>query len=268
MAGRGAGGAGHPGRRPRDRRLPDGDRRGSRHRPGVPLRAVRHRRGGDGAPSCGRGWRIWPPAMLVELLATGPGTPTPQAGWPTYADKIEPADLWLDWSLRRRAAAPGRAVGPGLDHLARVSGCWCWPGGSPTRPAGGGPPGRLEGDVVATGRGGLRLLTVQPEGRGPVAAADWRRGARPRPGRAARVVSRAPPATRPARPANGQPSRPARMRPAGARRLAVDALIAVDGGRPGQRGGPRPARRLRARRPGPSSRHRAGVRDLPDAAGL
>ncbi len=119
--------------------------------------------------------------MIVELLATGPGTPTPQSGLATYADKIEPADLWLDWSLDavqlHRVVRLGRAWTTWREHRLLVLA-----GRVVDPPAGGGPPGRLEGDVVATGRGGLRLLTVQPEGRGPVAAADWIRGARPRPG--------------------------------------------------------------------------------------
>jgi methionyl-tRNA formyltransferase len=120
-------------------------------------------------------------AMLVDLLATGPGTPTPQSGTPTYADKIEPADLWLDWT--------SDAVQ--LHRIVRVGRAWTtWRGQRllvlagrvADQPPGGGPAGRLEGDVVVTGRGGLRLLTVQPEGRGPMALADWRRGTRPRPG--------------------------------------------------------------------------------------
>jgi len=42
-----------------------------------------------------------------------------------------------------------------------------------------GRPGELAGAVVATGDGGLRLLTVQPEGKPPRPFADWRSGARP-----------------------------------------------------------------------------------------
>jgi methionyl-tRNA formyltransferase len=58
-----------------------------------------------------------------------------------------------------------------LVHSAAVS-----PGDIP------GPPGRLEGTVVATGEGGLRLLSVQPEGRTPLDAGEWLRGARLPPG--------------------------------------------------------------------------------------
>jgi methionyl-tRNA formyltransferase len=120
-------------------------------------------------------------AMLVGLLATGPGTPSPQEGTPTYADKIEPADLWLDWSADavqlHRVVRLGRAWTTWRGHRLLVLA-----GRVADRPAPAGPPGLLDGDVVATGNGGLRLLTVQPEGRGPMAVGDWHRGARPRPG--------------------------------------------------------------------------------------
>ena len=119
-------------------------------------------------------------SMLLAALADGLGTPVPQQGAPTYAQKIEPADLFLDW--HRPAAELHRVVRLGrawttwrgrrlLVLGARVTGT----------PAGELAPGQLQGDVVVTGEGGLRLLTVQPEGRGPMASADWVRGARPRP---------------------------------------------------------------------------------------
>ena len=34
---------------------------------------------------------------LGRALAGGLGIPVPQQGTPTYAQKIEPADLFLDW---------------------------------------------------------------------------------------------------------------------------------------------------------------------------
>jgi methionyl-tRNA formyltransferase len=119
-------------------------------------------------------------SMLVAALAGGLGTPVPQEGTPTYAQKIEPADLFLDW--QRPAAELHRVVRLGrawttwrsrrlLVLAARVT----------ATPAGDLAPGQIQGDVVVTGEGGLRLLTVQPEGRGPMAAADWVRGTRPRP---------------------------------------------------------------------------------------
>ena len=46
--------------------------------------------------------------------------------------------------------------------------------GLPGLPIGSLLPG--EPPVVACGRGGLALDLVQPEGRGPMLAADWRRG--------------------------------------------------------------------------------------------
>jgi methionyl-tRNA formyltransferase len=148
-------------------------------------------------------------AMLVEGLADGLGPAQPQVGTPTYADKIEAEDLRLDWSCdaaqlhrvvrlgrawttwrgRRLLVLSGRVVsappaGGPAEHLVgepgRLEG---EPGrleGEPGRLE--GEPGRLEGEIVTAGLGGLQLVTVQPEGRGPMTAADWVRGARPRPG--------------------------------------------------------------------------------------
>ncbi len=106
--------------------------------------------------------------------------PTAQQGTPTYAQKVEPADLFLDW--HRPAAELHRVVRLGrawttwrgrrlLVLAARVTDC----------PLGDLAPGQLQDDIVVTGDGGLRLITVQPEGRSPMAASDWLRGARPRP---------------------------------------------------------------------------------------
>jgi methionyl-tRNA formyltransferase len=119
-------------------------------------------------------------AMLLEALRDGLGTARPQEGEATYATKLEPGELHLDWS---RPAVE-------LQRLVRIGRAWTtWRGkrllivSARLMPGeAGGPPGSVDGDVVATGDGRLQLVTVQPEGRSSVAAPDWLRGARPRPG--------------------------------------------------------------------------------------
>lgn len=120
--------------------------------------------------------------LLVRALGDGLSPPEPQRGEATYAEKLGPEDLHLDW------AGPATA----LDRQVRVGGAWTTfrgrrlkvhvavphPGGE----AGALPPGELDGLVVGTGEGALELVEVQPEGRARQAATDWRNGARPEPG--------------------------------------------------------------------------------------
>lgn len=112
--------------------------------------------------------------LLVRALAEGLGRPVPQEGEATYADKIEPADLHLDWS---RPADE-------LQRVVRLGRAWTtWSGRRllvlrATPVGAGGAPGTVQGDVVLAGRGGLRLELVQPEGKRPMAGSDWLRGVR------------------------------------------------------------------------------------------
>lgn len=125
--------------------------------------------------------------LLVATLQAGLDAPEPQVGEPTYAKKIRPDDLQLDW------AAPAIA----LDRVVRVGGAWTTVRGKRLRvassalldaqdpPAHPGPPAlpgtvTLEGDrvLVATGDGSLVLVEVQPEGRARQPADAWARGAR------------------------------------------------------------------------------------------
>jgi methionyl-tRNA formyltransferase len=117
-------------------------------------------------------------SMLVDALASGLGRPEPQVGEATYAAKVEPDELRLDWS---RPAVE-------LHRVVRVGRAWTtWRGRRllvissqlAEVPAGGAPAGALVGDVAVTGEGGLRLVTVQPEGKAAISGAAWLRGARP-----------------------------------------------------------------------------------------
>jgi methionyl-tRNA formyltransferase len=114
--------------------------------------------------------------LLVHTLAGPLPVPEAQAGeGVTYAEKLRPEELRLDW------ARPSHE----LDRVVRVGGAWTTVRGRrlkvlaalPERSA-AGPPGSLDGTIVSCGEGGLRLEQVQPEGRGAQPAEDWRRGAR------------------------------------------------------------------------------------------
>jgi methionyl-tRNA formyltransferase len=130
--------------------------------------------------------------LLVDNLAGGvAGLPVPwdQAGEPSYADKIVPSELQLDWTQPgvqvRRVIRVGRAWttfrGKRL-HILRATGT------RSSTNAGSGqlgdlPVGTLDGTgVVAGGGDRVQLLTVQPADKRPMEAADWLRGVRPLPG--------------------------------------------------------------------------------------
>lgn len=119
--------------------------------------------------------------LLVTALDEGLGSPVAQEGEPTYAAKIEPADLHLDWARPavdlHRVIRVGRAWTTWRGQRLLVLAADVVPEASPPDDC-----GSLAGDVVTTGAGGLRLVSVQPEGRRPLAGADWVRGARPGPG--------------------------------------------------------------------------------------
>jgi methionyl-tRNA formyltransferase len=114
--------------------------------------------------------------LLLAALDDGLGEPVAQAGDPTYAPKLDPADLHLDWSQPATA----------LHRVVRVGRAWTTVKGKrllvlAARAAEGdgpGAPGHLEGTVVTTGSGRLTLVTVQPEGRRPSDAGAWLRGVR------------------------------------------------------------------------------------------
>ena len=117
-------------------------------------------------------------ALLTQTLRVGLHDPVPQQGAVTYADKIEPDDLHLDWS---RPADE-------LLRVIRLDGAWTTLRGARLRvleaavdetgasdpPA----PGVIVGLTVGTGDRPLCLERVQPAGRDPMSATDWVNGAR------------------------------------------------------------------------------------------
>lgn len=118
--------------------------------------------------------------LLVDTLEAGLGSPEPQVGPSTYADKLGPDDLRLVWDQPAEQ----------LHRVVRVGGAWtrfrgarlkvheAALGADTTRLR----PGELAGQAVGTGSGELVLRTVQPEGRGRVGFGDWANGARIVPG--------------------------------------------------------------------------------------
>jgi methionyl-tRNA formyltransferase len=118
--------------------------------------------------------------MLVEALGRGLPEPQPQEGEATYAAKIDPDELQLDWS---RPAVE-------LQRLIRLGQAWTTFRGRRLKilrarlaaQEGALAQGEMSGLIVGTGEGGLELVDVQPEGKPRVAAEAWRNGARPRAG--------------------------------------------------------------------------------------
>ncbi|MCE2510980.1 MAG: methionyl-tRNA formyltransferase [Acidimicrobiia bacterium] len=124
--------------------------------------------------------------LLLDALGEGFGDPVPQSGEMTWADKISPSELRIDWT------GPAEHV----LRLVRVGGAWTTlrdrrlkvleagratdcsrMDAAGTIQLGPRPP---DGPsvVVATGRGAVELLTVQSEGRAAGPARDWANGAR------------------------------------------------------------------------------------------
>ena len=112
--------------------------------------------------------------LLVDSLRAGLRDSAAQEGEPTYAHKFDAAELQLDWG--QPAAV--------LDRVVRVGGAWTTVRGRRLKVLEAaaddraGEPGVLDGVGVGTGDGSLRLLSVQPEGKGPMSAEAWANGAR------------------------------------------------------------------------------------------
>ena len=113
--------------------------------------------------------------LLVSTLTEGLGTPVPQGDGATYAKKVSTDEARIDWSASAveihrhvRALRAFTVLGGARIKILEVA----VPDGASTL-----KPGELESDCyVGTGAGDILLVRVQPEGKGPMAAADWMRG--------------------------------------------------------------------------------------------
>lgn len=122
------------------------------------------------------GAQMWP--RILGAIERGALCPTPQAGAPTYARKIDKSEARIDWT---RSATQ-------LDYhirgLSPFPGAWCEIAGRRVkvhlaRPeAEQGKPGEVLDDalLIACGKGALRLLSVQPAGKTRMSAEDFLRG--------------------------------------------------------------------------------------------
>jgi methionyl-tRNA formyltransferase len=99
--------------------------------------------------------------LLVDTLDEGLGIPDEQVGTPTYAAKIDPAELRIDWS---------RPVAE-IDRLIRLGGAWTTFRGA-----------RFKIHAAEIVGGAIVPTVVQPEGKPRMDADAWRNGARPETG--------------------------------------------------------------------------------------
>lgn len=114
-------------------------------------------------------------ALLVKTLTDGLPTPIPQGDGVTYAKKVTTEELRIDWTLPAvqidrhvRALRSFSVIGGGRIKILEIA----LSDGVATL-----APGELESDCyVGTGSGDVLLKRVQPEGKGPMTAADWMRG--------------------------------------------------------------------------------------------
>lgn len=116
--------------------------------------------------------------QLLRCLGSGLHNPEAQSGEPTYASKIRPEELRIDWD------APAAVI----DRLVRLGTAWTSLRGRrlrihaavPDGAAAPNTPGSLEGLRVTCGDGQALLLEmVQPEGKAAMDAKSWVHGARP-----------------------------------------------------------------------------------------
>jgi methionyl-tRNA formyltransferase len=124
-------------------------------------------------------------AAIVEALrdlGTLLPEPQPEEGV-TYAAKIDKAEAAIDWT------GDAEEIGRTIRGLSPFPGAWTMADGKRVKllrvraGVGSGAPGTVLADAqIACGSGALMLIEVQPEGKSPMSAEEWLRGARLQPG--------------------------------------------------------------------------------------
>lgn len=110
--------------------------------------------------------------LLVDNLGAGLGAPSPQEGEPSYAAKIDPAELEIDWT---RPAVE-------VHRLVRLGGAWTTHNGHRLKVLRTSLGDEGAGPVLRAGGEPIRLLEVQPAGKARISGAAWANGARWQPG--------------------------------------------------------------------------------------
>ncbi|MGH9185618.1 MAG: methionyl-tRNA formyltransferase [Acidimicrobiales bacterium] len=107
-------------------------------------------------------------SLLVGLLGDGLPRPVAQEGDATYAHKIDPAELEIDWTR------PTQEV----HRLVRIGDAWTTHHGKRLKVWRSTLSVDTDGIEVPAGDGVLHVLEVQPEGKPRMPATAWARGAR------------------------------------------------------------------------------------------
>jgi methionyl-tRNA formyltransferase len=120
--------------------------------------------------------------LLLQKIKNGFGTGVSQTGEPSYAKKIKPVDLQIDWSKSAEQIA----------RQVRVGGAFTFMNGRRIKILSARVMGAILGDskpgqicevakttcCVATSKGALSLVEVQPEGKSAMLIEEWLNGAR------------------------------------------------------------------------------------------
>ncbi len=142
--------------------------------------------------------------MLTDALTDGftsLGVPVPQEGTPTHAAKLRPEEFQIDWANSVNNVHGTVRIGHAWTVFRgkRLKVVDAQPVDPSAAVAGAGAvPGSIHGHAVQCADGLLQLITVQPEGKAPMAVSAWVNGSHPADGELLGAVTSATPGNNPA----------------------------------------------------------------------